>query len=131
MFKLEFQGKITKNDVTKLIDCKYNLQQFIRDPDIKAIQIMIETIASTFSCDVPTELGLKKYVELLSKYLPDLYPLVTNHLCETFRYPRLPLPVEFVEYLEPLDIAHKKYYQYVVKIEQMCNRLLENNRTEE
>ena len=56
MFRLEFQGKIAKNDVTKLIDCKYNLQQFIRDPDIKAIQIMIETIASTFSCDVPTEL---------------------------------------------------------------------------
>ena len=67
---------------------------------IEDVQIMLETICSTFSCSAPNELGLKTYWELLKKYPAGLFPYVTLHICATYKYPRLPMPIDFVSYLD-------------------------------
>jgi len=74
------------------------------------VQVMLETICCTFSCSAPEELGLKTYWELLKKYPAGLFPYVTLHICSTYKYPRLPLPVDFVTYL---DDEHKKAFNFL------------------
>ena len=67
---------------------------------VEDVQIMLETICSTFSCSAPNELGLKTYWQLLKKYPAGLFPYVTLHICSTYKYPRLPMPIDFVSYLD-------------------------------
>lgn len=64
------------------------------------VQIMLETICSTFSCSAPEELGLKTYWELLKKYPGGLFPFVTLYICGTYKYRHLPMPTEFITYLD-------------------------------
>jgi len=77
---------------------------------VEDVQIMLETICSTFSCSAPNELGLKTYWELLKKYPAGLFPYVTLHICATYKYPRLPMPMEFLTYL---DEEHTKCHRFL------------------
>ena len=77
---------------------------------VSDVQIMLETICSTFSCAAPEALGLKTYWELLNKYPSGLFPFVTTYICGTYKYPRLPLPIDFITYL---DEEHIKCHRFL------------------
>ena len=78
MFLVEHYQKTPNTN--ELINLESKLKQILRPVSIKEVQIMIETIASTFSCDVPNKLGLQTYWELLNHYAGALFPHVTLNI---------------------------------------------------
>ena len=98
MYRVSFlKEKVKTSDFTVAVAaCEDKLEPC----SVEDVQIMLETICSTFSCSAPNELGLKTYWELLKKYPAGLFPYVTLHICATYKYPRLPMPVDFVSYLD-------------------------------
>ena len=74
----------------------------------------LEVIASTFQIQVPNEIGIEVYLSELTKYpLFVLRDAVKSILIE-YKYPRLPLPIEFVERCEPEYKAHQEWLESVV-----------------
>ena len=98
MYRVNFlKEKVKTSD---LIAASTRCKELLEPCRISDVQVMLETICSTFSCSAPEELGLKTYWELLKKYPGGLFPYVTLHICATYKYPRLPLPTEFITYLD-------------------------------
>jgi len=98
MYRVNFLKEKVKT--SELIAASTRCKELLESCKVSDVQIMLETICSTFSCSAPEELGLKTYWELLKKYPGGLFPYVTLHICATYKYPRLPLPTEFITYLD-------------------------------
>ena len=81
----------------------------------KDIAVCIETIASTFSINIPNELGLEQYFRILIKYPTSMLQECTDDIIKTFKYARLPLPKEFIDRLEVNYEYHKGWLQSVTK----------------
>lgn len=123
MFLVEHYQKIPNTNELKELEKK--LSDLLRPASVQEVQVMIETIASTFSCDVPNKLGLQTYWELLKNYSGLLMPHVTLNILKTYDYPRLPVPKVFIEYLNRIQKEHYKFYyrvkncnEYTLQIEQ-------------
>lgn len=80
-----------------LLDCK----DYMKPADPKYIGTAIEMCASTFGCDVPNELGLKIYKDILAKYPKCIIEQYTIELIKTYKYRRLPVPADFLAIYEP------------------------------
>lgn len=76
-------------------------QQLMLPADPKYIGTAIEMCASTFGCDVPNELGLKMYGQILAKYPQCIIEEYTLELIKTYKYRRLPVPADFLAIYEP------------------------------
>ena len=79
------------------------------------VAVALETIASTFSINIPDKIGLQQYFRLLLKYPSFLLNNCINDILKTFPYPRLPVPKEFMDRLEPPYVYHLKWLQDVTK----------------
>lgn len=98
MYRVNFlKEKVKTSDFTIAVA---KCEELLEPCSLSDVQIMLETICSTFSCSAPEELGLKTYWELLNKYPSGLFPYATLHICATYKYPRLPMPLEFLTYLD-------------------------------
>ena len=98
MYRVNFlKEKVKTSEFTVAVA---KCEDLLKPCAVSDVQIMLETICSTFSCSAPNELGLKTYWELLKKYPAGLFPYVTLHICATYKYPRLPMPMEFLTYLD-------------------------------
>lgn len=75
----------------------------------KTVGMVLETIASTFNCNVPDELGLTVYIKFLGKYPEFVLTHNTEKILETYKWRRLPLPSEFIDVLEPDYMQHKNW----------------------
>jgi len=75
-------------------------QKIMLPADPKYIGTAIEICASTFGCDVPNELGLKIYKEILAKYPQCIIEIYTIELIKTYKYRRLPVPADFLNTYE-------------------------------
>lgn len=80
-----------------LLDCN----DYMKPADPKYIGTAIEMCASTFGCDVPNELGLKIYKDILAKYPRCIIEQYTIELIKTYKYRRLPVPADFLAIYEP------------------------------
>jgi len=76
-------------------------QHMMLPADPKYIGTAIEMCASTFGCDVPNELGLKMYGQILAKYPQCVIEEYTLELIKTYKYRRLPVPADFLAIYEP------------------------------
>jgi len=81
----------------------------------KDVAVVLETIASTFSIQVPNEVGLEQYFRILLKYPTFLLKDCMEDIIKSYKYPRLPLPKEFVDRLEPPYTYHLRWLQNVTK----------------
>ena len=98
MYRVNFlKEKVKTSEFTVAVA---RCEELLQPCAVEDVQDMLETICSTFSCSAPNELGLKTYWELLKKYPAGLFPYVTLHICATYKYPRLPMPMEFLTYLD-------------------------------
>jgi len=98
MYRVNFlKEKVKTSEFTVAVA---RCEELLQPCGVEDVQVMLETICSTFSCSAPNELGLKTYWELLKKYPAGLFPYVTLHTCATYKYPRLPMPMEFLTYLD-------------------------------
>ena len=98
MYRVNFlKEKVKTSEFTVAVA---KCEDLLKPCEVSDVQIMLETICSTFSCSAPEELGLKTYWQLLKKYPGGLFPAVTLHICATYKYPRLPMPLEFLTYLD-------------------------------
>ena len=98
MYRVNFlKEKVKTSEFTVAVA---KCEALLKPCGVEDVQVMLETICSTFSCSAPNELGLKTYWELLKKYPAGLFPYVTLHICATYKYPRLPMPIDFVSYLD-------------------------------
>ncbi len=98
MYRVNFlKEKVKTSEFTVAVA---RCEELLQPCGVEDVQVMLETICSTFSCSAPNELGLKTYWELLKKYPAGLFPYVTLHICATYKYPRLPMPMEFLTYLD-------------------------------
>jgi len=79
------------------------------------VAVALETIASTFAINIPDKIGLQQYFKLLLKYPSFLLNNCINDILKTFPYPRLPVPKEFMDRLEPPYVYHLKWLQDVTK----------------
>tara|TARA_Y100000389_G_C17269320_1_gene417111 strand:+ start:462 stop:782 length:321 start_codon:yes stop_codon:yes gene_type:complete len=66
----------------------------------KDIAVVLETIASTFSINIPNETGLEQYFRILQKYPASLLKDCMEDILIKYKYARLPLPVEFTDRLD-------------------------------
>ena len=98
MYRVSFLKEKVKT--SELITALANCKELMKPCKIADVQIMLETVCSTFSCAAPVELGLQTYWELLKKYPAGLFPYATLHICGTYKYRHLPMPTEFIQYLE-------------------------------
>lgn len=73
------------------------------------IAVAIETIASTLSCDIPTDLGLQQYFIILGGYPKAILDECVTNFIKTAKYRKLPLPSEFIAYIEPKATSHKRW----------------------
>ena len=80
-----------------LLDCK----DYMKPANPKYVGTAIEMCASTFGCDVPNELGLKIYKDILAKYPQCIIEQYTMELIKTYKYRRLPVPADFIAIYEP------------------------------
>ncbi len=73
----------------------------------KTVGMVLETIASTFSCNVPNELGLSVYIKILSRFPEFVLTHNTEKIIAEAKWRRLPLPKEFLDVMEPDYERHK------------------------
>ena len=73
----------------------------------KTVGMVLETIASTFSCNVPNELGLSVYIKILSRFPEFVLTHNTEKIIAETKWRRLPLPKEFLDVMEPDYERHK------------------------
>jgi hypothetical protein len=95
----------------EILDIIPNLKEKIKLATSNDVAVVIETIASTFSIAVPNPLGLAQYFKIL-----EAYPLVFLNECmdkliREFKYPRLPLPKEFVDRMDGEYSYHTSWLQ--------------------
>ena len=81
----------------------------------KDVAVCIETIASTFSINIPNELGLEQYFRILLKYPTSMLNECTDDIIRSFKYPRLPLPKEFIDRLDTNIEYHYGWLQNLTK----------------
>ena len=106
MYRVNFLKE--KVETSRLIAAVADCEELLEECIVDDVQVMLETICATFSCSAPDQLGLKTYWELLKKYPAGLFPYVTLHICATYKYRHLPMPVEFITYLNnELDKAER------------------------
>jgi len=74
----------------------------------------LEVISSTFQISVPNDVGLNVYFEALEVYPTFVLQECTRSICHEYKYPRLPLPVEFVNRCDPLYLEHKEWLMSVI-----------------
>ncbi len=86
----------------------------------------LEVIASTFQIQVPNEIGIEVYLSELTKYPLFVYKDAVKSILVEYKYPRLPLPREFVERCEPEYQAHKKWLESVVNAFISLERFIES-----
>jgi len=98
MYRVSFLKEKVKT--SELITALTNCKELMQPCKISDVQVMLETVCSTFSCAAPNELGLQTYWELLKKYPAGLFPYATLHICGTYKYRHLPMPTEFIQYLD-------------------------------
>tara|TARA_R100000963_G_C4641295_1_gene104935 strand:+ start:1036 stop:1410 length:375 start_codon:yes stop_codon:yes gene_type:complete len=98
-----------------ITDNFYNYKKILHEVIMKKdIAVSLEILASTFSCDVPNNIGLNQYAKLLSKYPAVFLPHATDELCITNKYRNIPLPRDFIEILDPL---YKEAWKFVYDLE--------------
>ena len=73
------------------------------------VAVSIETIASTLSCDIPTDLGLEQYFKILVSYPKVFLDDCTEDFIRKAKYRKLPLPSEYISFIEPKANAHKTW----------------------
>ena len=115
-----------KVKTSELIAALTNCKEKMKPCKLADVQVMLETVCSTFSCAAPNELGLQTYWELLHKYPGALFPYATLHICSTYKWPRLPLPTEFIEYL---DHEVKRCNHFIANLENAANWALQLEQT--
>jgi len=94
----------------------------IRCATNKDIAVILETIASTLSCDVPNDAGLQQYFRILIKYPAIFLEECAYHFIETTRYRKLPLPSEFISFMELRSSTHMKWVQNIKTIYEQLER---------
>lgn len=110
------RGRLVKNDIdTEAINIIQTMATKLQPCSRKDIAVCIETIASTFSINIPNELGLEQYFRILLKYPRSMLQECTDDIIKTFKYPRLPLPKEFIDRLETNFEYHKGWLQNITK----------------
>ena len=108
--------RLVKNDIdTEAINIIQTMATKLQPCSRKDIAVCIETIASTFSINIPNELGLEQYFRILLKYPRSMLQECTDDIIKTFKYPRLPLPKEFIDRLETNFEYHKGWLQNITK----------------
>jgi len=108
--------KLSKIDVdTEAINIIQSMAKKLQPCNRKHIAVCIETIASTFSINIPNELGLEQYFRILLKYPASMLNECTDDIIKTFKYPRLPLPKEFIDRLDTNFEYHKGWLQNITK----------------
>ena len=108
--------KLVKNNIdTESINTIQTMANKLQPCNRKHIAICIETIASTFSINIPNELGLEQYFRILLKYPASMLTECTDDIIKTFKYPRLPLPKEFIDRLDTNYEYHKGWLQNITK----------------
>ena len=73
------------------------------------IALALERIASTFQCKVPDEFGLTQYFNILELYPKFCIEYATDTLLSEYKYPRLPVPKDFVDICQPMYEEHKEW----------------------
>jgi len=108
--------KLVKNNIdTESINIIQTMANKLQPCNRKHIAICIETIASTFSINIPNELGLEQYFRILLKYPASMLTECTDDIIKTFKYARLPLPKEFIDRLDTNYEYHKGWLQNITK----------------
>ena len=108
--------KLVKNNIdTESINTIQTMANKLQPCNRKHIAICIETIASTFSINIPNELGLEQYFRILLKYPTSMLNECTDDIIRSFKYPRLPLPKEFIDRLDTNFEYHKGWLQNLTK----------------
>jgi len=79
------------------------------------VAVALETIASTFCINIPDKVGLDQYFQILLKYPAFLLRDCIDDIIKTFPYPRLPIPKEFVDRLEPPYKFHLGWLRELTK----------------
>ena len=108
--------KLAKNDIdTEAISIIQTMAKKLQPCNRKQVAVCIETIASTFTINIPNELGLEQYFRILLKYPASMLTECTDDIIKTFKYPRLPLPKEFIDRLDTNFEYHKGWLQNITK----------------
>ena len=94
--------RITHEEEQSLHGYALFIEEQMRPCGLRHIQQCLESIGSTFSCDVPNLQGLEMYRMILAEYPHKLLEECTINICKTYKYPRLPLPAEFLNYMDPI-----------------------------
>ncbi len=74
----------------------------------------LEVIASTFQINVPNEIGLEVYMKELERYPLFVLKKGVEDICREYKYPRLPLPKEFIDRCEPDYEEHRKWLMNII-----------------
>ena len=75
----------------------------------EVIALSLETIASTFQCKVPDDFGLSQYFKILQQYPKFCIEQATTVLLTEYKYPRLPVPKDFIDICEPMYTEHSDW----------------------
>ena len=111
MYRVNFlKEKVRTSDFTVAVA---KCEQLLVPCKVEDVQVMLETICSTFSCSAPDKLGLQTYWQLLKKYPAGFFPYVTLHICGTYKYRHLPMPIEFLTYL---DEEYNKAHRFLLEL---------------
>jgi len=79
------------------------------------VAVCLERIAATFQVKVPDDIGLKEYFNILSVYPRFVIESCTSSLLVEYKYPRLPVPKDFVDRCEPMYQEHKIFLSQLAK----------------
>jgi len=91
------------------------MASYIQPCTRKDIAVVLETIASTFSINIPNETGLEQYFRILQKYPASLLKDCMEDILIKYKYPRLPLPVEFTDRLDAPYEHHLGWLKQLTK----------------
>lgn len=109
---------IQSSDVdTEIVNIIPKLKDKIKGAKSNDVAVVIETIASTFSIAVPNALGLTQYFKILEVYPAILLNECMDKLIREFKYPRLPLPKEFVDRMDG------EYNWHISWLERLCDSI--------
>jgi hypothetical protein len=75
----------------------------------KGIALTLERVASTFQVKVPDDFGLHTYFDILEVYPQFVLDYAAHNLLCSYKYPRLPLPKDFIDICNPYYDTHKKW----------------------
>ena len=93
--------------VSEVLDKIKSWYDKMQPASTKTVGMVLETIASTFSCNVPNELGLSVYIKILSRLPEFVLTHNTEKIIAEAKWRRLPLPKEFLDVMEPDYERHK------------------------